>query len=86
MKWIAPVLVALLLGAGALAARPASAALIGDVNGDCQVNLLDLSLVASRYGYSIGSLLYSPRYDLNHDGIINIFDVQIVAGHIGQHC
>ncbi len=86
MRWIAPVLAVLLLAAGALAARPASAALIGDVNGDCVVNLLDVSLVASRYGYAIGSLLYTPRYDLNHDGIINIFDVQIVAGHVGTHC
>lgn len=86
MRWIALVLVVLLLGAGALAARPVSAALTGDVNGDCKVDVLDLALVGSRYGYSIGSLLYSPRYDLNHDGRINIFDVQIVAAHLGEHC
>ena len=60
--------------------------LIGDVNGDCVVNILDLTLVGERYLIGIGSLLYSPRYDLNGDGVINILDIQTVAAYFLQHC
>ena len=58
----------------------------GDVNGDCIVDIRDLSLVASRYLAGIGSQLYSPQYDLNDDGVINILDIQIVAGHYLEVC
>jgi hypothetical protein len=76
-------MIALLL-APLLTAQASS--LVGDVNGDCKVNVLDLSLEASRYLIGIGSLLYSPTYDLNHDGVINILDIQMVAAHFNQSC
>lgn len=68
------------------ASQVAASTLVGDLNDDCVVNVLDLSIVADRYLIGIGSLLYSPTYDLNHDGIINIHDVQIVAAHYLQSC
>ncbi len=67
-------------------ASVSSLAAVGDVNGDCIVNGLDLNLIARRFLTAVGSLLYSPAYDLNHDGVINILDIQIVAAHFGQHC
>lgn len=68
-------------------ARSASAStIVGDVNGDCAVNGLDLSLEASRFLTARGSLLYSPTYDLNGDGVVNILDIQIVASHFGTTC
>ncbi len=60
--------------------------LLGDVNDDCTVNVLDMSIVSSRYETARGSLLYSPQFDVNGDGVINILDLQTVAGHFGTHC
>jgi hypothetical protein len=60
--------------------------LLGDVNGDCTVNVLDLSILSSRYLTARGSLLYRPEYDVNGDGVINILDLQVVAGHFGTAC
>lgn len=87
MRMLSAFGVALLLFAFVLPALASAATtLVGDVNGDCKVNLTDLLLVASRYETAVGSLLYSPRYDLNHDGVINIIDIQTVAAHYGQRC
>ncbi|MDE0399993.1 MAG: dockerin type I domain-containing protein [Candidatus Poribacteria bacterium] len=47
-----------------------------DVNNDGVVNILDLTLVASRFGEN------SP--DLNGDGIVNILDLTLVAQHLGE--
>lgn len=70
----------------ARAANDASTTLVGDVDGDCRVSVLDLTLIAADFGYSFGSLRYIPAYDIDHDGTINIFDIQRVAAHFGEHC
>jgi len=64
----------------------ASAALIGDVNGDCKVDVIDLYIVGARFGATRGSLLYSPYYDLNGNGRIDAGDIQTVAVHAGETC
>ncbi len=60
--------------------------LVGDVDGDCRVSVMDFTRIASRFAFRFGSLLYVPAYDLNHNGSIDIFDLQIAAGQFGQHC
>jgi Dockerin type I domain len=70
----------------ARAANDASTALVGDVDGDCRVSVLDLSLIAADFGYSFGSLRYIPAYDINSDGTIDIFDIQRAVAHFGEHC
>ncbi len=47
-----------------------------DINGDGVVNILDLTVIASRVGE------HSP--DVNGDGIVNVLDLVRVARHIGQ--
>ncbi len=86
LAWAAPLLA--LSALLPLAGRPTHAAtpLVGDVNGDCAVNILDLSMIARRYLTAQGSLLYAPIYDLNGDGVINILDLQIVAARMGTRC
>jgi hypothetical protein len=70
----------------ALAAPGAAQALDGDINGDCNVNMLDLQLVGNRYGATWGSLRYSSHVDLNGDRRIDIVDLQMVAAHFGESC
>ncbi len=59
---------------------------IGDVDGDCRVSILDLSRVGEQFGYSRGSVLYIPLYDMNVNGSIDIVDLTIMARHFGEHC
>ncbi|MHB8376910.1 MAG: hypothetical protein ACYDEB_08135 [Dehalococcoidia bacterium] len=61
----------------------------GDVNGDCRVNVNDDQEVARRYLVGVGSLLYSPLYDINlpmPDKIIDISDLQFVFGRNYSSC
>jgi hypothetical protein len=51
--------------------------LTGDVNGDRQVNLIDLTLVAANIGKT------NP-YDLNSDGTINLYDIMIIVKNWGR--
>ena len=53
--------------------------LIGDVNGDKKVNILDLTLVASNFGVRSPA---TPRADVNADGTINILDMVLIAQHL----
>ena len=50
----------------------------GDINGDGQVNISDLVLVAS----NLGQTGQNPA-DVNGDGIVNIADLVLVAGALG---
>jgi hypothetical protein len=61
----------------------------GDLNLDCEVDLVDQQLIAYRYGSAFGSLLYSKWYDLEpnlHDLDIDIKDLQKVFGRDGSDC
>ena len=54
-----------------------------DVNGDGVVNILDLTLVASRFGAGpTEDQRLNP--DVNADGFVNILDLTLVAGHLGK--
>lgn len=50
----------------------------GDVNGDNQVDLFDLTQVAARFGSN------DPTTDLNADGQVNILDLVIIANNYGN--
>lgn len=52
----------------------------GDINGDGQVNISDLSILAAHYG-GPGS---PAQGDLNADGVVNISDLSILAAHWGS--
>jgi len=61
----------------------------GDVNGDCTVNVKDLSLVGIAFTSSAGpppSSNWNPYADLNNDGVVNILDLVAVASNFGQTC
>ena len=50
-----------------------------DVNKDGVVNILDLTLVASRFGQT-GSV----ASDVNGDSVVNVLDLTLVASHFGE--
>jgi hypothetical protein len=60
-------------------------AIPGDINGDSQVNLSDLVLLARAYGSRPPDPNWNPDADLNEDGIIGLADLVILARHYGQH-
>ena len=67
-----------------LTGSPAQEAkIIGDVNGDGIVNILDLVLVASQIGKSIDPTQV-PNPDVNEDGTVDILDLVVVANVMGQ--
>jgi parallel beta-helix repeat protein len=53
--------------------------LLGDVNGDGKINILDIWLIAKAYNSTVGNLRYNPGCDLNNDGFINMTDLLLVA-------
>ena len=56
-------------------------ALLGDVNRDGTVNILDLVLVSSSFGQQVPET--GNPADVNEDGVVNIVDLVAVAGAIG---
>ena len=53
--------------------------IVGDVNRDGVVNILDLMLVGSSFGQS-----RQDNADVNEDGLVNIIDLVLVTGAIGN--
>jgi hypothetical protein len=52
----------------------------GDINGDCTIDILDLSAVGSHFGQT------APPEDINGDGIVDIVDIVLVAKNFGASC
>lgn len=59
------------------------ATILGDVNGDGIVNILDLTIVSLSYGSFKDEPGYNPEADINEDGIVDMRDLAIVARRLG---
>jgi outer membrane protein assembly factor BamB len=57
----------------------------GDINGDFQVSLADLVLLANAYGSKLGDTKWNPNADINGDGKVSLADLVLLANHYGQH-
>lgn len=53
-----------------------------DINGDGEIDVLDLSLVAMKYNLQNTDVGFDERYDLNNDGIIDMFDLVHISKKI----
>jgi hypothetical protein len=58
----------------------------GDIDGDGDVDIVDIMLVASRWGCRCGDACYWDRCDLDNDCDIDIIDILLVAGRWGTVC
>jgi hypothetical protein len=56
----------------------------GDLDGDCDVDLVDLGILLAHYGQS-GDVSYADG-DLTGDGVIDLSDLGILLAHYGQSC
>lgn len=58
----------------------------GDVDGDSDIDLTDLSLLLSAYGFGTGDPAYNPAADFNHNGVIDLPDLSILLANFGGNC
>jgi hypothetical protein len=58
----------------------------GDLDCDCDVDVLDIMIVASLWRTTEGDEDYAPLYDLDSDGDIDVVDIMLVAVHWGETC
>lgn len=58
--------------------------IVGDLNDDGRVNIVDLAILGASQGASVGSNGYNSRADLNEDGAIGLPDVVVLAAHYGR--
>jgi len=58
--------------------------LLGDINGDGIINVLDAILLAKAFGSKPGDPNWDPRADLNKDNAVNVLDAIILAANFGK--
>jgi parallel beta-helix repeat protein len=57
--------------------------MLGDVNGNRQINIIDIAAIAIAFGSHLGEDRYRLNCDMNLDGAINIVDVSVAARNFG---
>ncbi len=67
-----------------LVAGSVTVSIIGDVDGDFDVDIFDVVKITSCYGKKRGDSAYNLNADIDDNGLINIFDVVMCTGHYGQ--
>jgi len=57
--------------------------MVGDVDGDKDVDIFDIVRMAGVYGVRYPDPRYDPNCDVDGDGDIDIFDIVAAAGNYG---
>jgi hypothetical protein len=60
--------------------------ILGDINGDGKVDIMDVLVVAKAFGSYPGHERWNPEADLNMDNKIDIKDIFLVAKNYGKTC
>jgi hypothetical protein len=68
-------------GASAGESWNVSVRLMGDVNGDCKVNIVDLATVGKNFGNPVGG-----DADISGDGVVSLMDLVMVGKSYGRSC
>ena len=56
----------------------------GDIDGDYDVDILDVIKITAIYASEIGDPEFNPNSDLDNDGVITILDVILCTTHYGE--
>jgi hypothetical protein len=59
-------------------------AMLGDLNGDGRVNILDISIVAAAFNTRPGDQKWNPNADIDNNAVVNIVDITKVAKEYGK--
>ena len=59
-----------------------SSAVLGDLNGDGQVDCADIAIVRNAFGKKLGQPGFDSRADTNHDNVVDIRDLSFVSRHL----
>jgi hypothetical protein len=59
---------------------------LGELSGDLQIDLADLSLILGVFGSVIGDPDFEPALDPDSDGVISLADLAIVLSGFGLPC
>ena len=57
--------------------------ILGDMNGDGTVDILDAIMFANYFGLKAGEAGWNPAADMNQNGVTDILDAIIIAEHFG---
>ncbi len=57
-----------------------------DFSGDGRIDGTDVAIVAQTWRTSSGAPAYRSSYDLDHNGVVNLADVMLVAQEMGSGC
>jgi len=61
-----------------------SGLIFGDLNNTNNINILDVSVMCSAFGSTLGDANYMAIADLNCDGFINLLDFSLLNVHFGS--
>jgi hypothetical protein len=59
-------------------------AMVGDINTDGTVDIVDITRMAILFGSEIGDSRYNPNLDINNDGTIDMVDITTAALNFGR--
>jgi hypothetical protein len=59
-------------------------AIVGDVNSDGAVDVVDLLYLVDTFGLSFGSPMYNPDCDFNGDASVDVVDLLYLVETFGQ--
>ncbi len=65
---------------------PIEVTILGDVDGDFNVDIFDVVQITSRYGKIAPAVPPDSDADIDGNDVVNIFDVVTCTGHYGQKC
>jgi hypothetical protein len=60
--------------------------IMGDINGDGKVDIIDVSVVAAAFGSYPGHERWNPEADLDLNGKVDIRDIALVSQNFGKVC